>query len=30
MGVGFSPAYTPDGSDAVTFTGVLKCNYPKR
>lgn len=30
MGVGFSPAYSNDGSDAVTFTGVLKCNYPKR
>jgi hypothetical protein len=30
MGVGFSPAYSVDGSDAVTFTGVLKCNYPKR
>ena len=30
MGVGYSPAYSSDGSDAVTFTGVLKCNYPKR
>jgi hypothetical protein len=30
MGVGFFPAYNNDGSDAVTFTGVLKCKYPKR
>ena len=30
MGVGYSPAYNGDASDAVTFTGVLKCNYPKR
>jgi hypothetical protein len=30
MGVGYSPAYSADGSDAVSFTGVLKCNYRKR
>jgi hypothetical protein len=30
MGVGYSPAYSNDGSDAVSFTGVLTCKYPKR
>lgn len=30
MGIGYSPAYSRDGSDAVTFTGVLKCHYPRR
>ncbi len=29
MGVGFSPTYSKDFSDAVTFTGVLQCKYPK-
>ena len=29
MGIGYSPAYSQDGSDAVTFTGVLRCRYPR-
>ncbi len=27
MGVGFNLAYSDDGSDAVTFTGVARCRY---
>jgi hypothetical protein len=30
MGVGFSPMFSEDGSDAVTVAGVLPCNYPKK
>jgi hypothetical protein len=30
MGVGFSPMFSEDGSDAVTVAGVLVCKYPKR
>jgi hypothetical protein len=30
MGVGFSPMFSQDGSDAVTVAGVLTCNYPKK
>ncbi len=30
MGVGFSPAYSRDFSDAVTFTGVLTCRYKRK
>ena len=29
IGIGYSPAYSGDGSDAVTFTGVLRCRYPR-
>ena len=30
MGVGFSPMFSEDGSDAVTVAGVLACHYPKK
>jgi hypothetical protein len=30
MGVGFSPMFSRDGSDAVTVAGVLACDYPKK
>ena len=30
MGVGFSPMFSEDGSDAVTVAGVLPCHYPKK
>jgi hypothetical protein len=30
MGVGFSPMFSRDGSDAVTLAGVVPCEYPKR
>jgi hypothetical protein len=30
MGVGYFPAYSVGGGDAVQFTGVLKCHYPKK
>jgi hypothetical protein len=30
MGVGFSPMFSEDGSDAVTVAGVLTCHYPKK
>jgi hypothetical protein len=30
VGVGYSPAFTSDASDAATITGVLTCKYPKR
>jgi hypothetical protein len=30
MGVGYSPAYAEGGTDAVTFTGVLRCEFPKK
>ena len=30
MGVGFSPMFSEDGSDAVTVTGVVPCHYPKK
>ncbi len=30
MGVGFSPTFSEDGTDAVTITGVLACHYPKK
>ena len=30
MGVGYHPAYSMAGDDAVTVAGVLTCKYPKR
>ena len=30
VGIGYSPAYSPDSSDAVTFTGALRCHYKRR
>lgn len=30
MGVGFSPMFSEDGSDAVTVAGALPCHYPKK
>lgn len=30
MGVGYSPAYSSDGADAVSFTGVVECKYRNR
>ena len=30
MGIGFSPMFSADGSDAVTVAGVLACNYPTK
>jgi hypothetical protein len=30
VGVGFSPMFSTDGSDAVTVAGVLACHYPRR
>jgi hypothetical protein len=30
LGIGFSPMFSEDGSDAVTVAGVLKCKYPKK
>ncbi len=30
MGVGFSPMFSEDGSDAVTVAGVVPCHYPKK
>ncbi|MEI6621527.1 MAG: hypothetical protein WCP28_06445 [Actinomycetes bacterium] len=30
MGIGYSPAYAKGGTDAVTFTGVLTCQFPKK
>jgi hypothetical protein len=30
LGIGYSPAYSAGGSDAVTFTGVLTCKYPRK
>jgi hypothetical protein len=30
MGVGFSPMFSQDGTDAVTVTGVLVCHYAKK
>ena len=30
MGVGFSPMFSEDGSDAVTVAGTLACHYPKK
>ena len=30
MGVGFSPMFSEDGSDAVTVAGTLTCHYPKK
>ena len=30
MGVGFSPMFSEDGSDAVTVAGVLECHYPRK
>ena len=30
MGVGFSPMFSEDGSDALTVAGVVPCHYPKK
>ncbi len=30
VGVGYTPAFTADATDAATITGVLTCKYPKR
>jgi hypothetical protein len=30
MGVGFSPMFSENGSDAVIVAGVLTCHYPKK
>ena len=30
MGIGYSPAYSRGGGDAVTFTGAITCKYPAK